>query len=117
MRAVERLPAAGLEAVVSEAAYQRLGDREWLASSLDAAGASPQAIAGALDRAREIVGGGSKGILAEEDGKSAASYVHRIDFMLLGTIVVLSNRQGPAYGCWPLKQIDMTAANLPRSCS
>ncbi len=78
-RAIERLPAAALEAVVSEATYQSLGDREWLAPSLDAAGASPEAIAGALDRAGELVGEDVRETSKDENRESAASYLHRID--------------------------------------
>ena len=78
-RSVDRMPAAALEAVLAEALIQRFLDRDWLASGLGDFDFSPETIAGALDRAGEIVRGSIDGTLADEDGTSMANYVHRID--------------------------------------
>ncbi len=78
-RAVERLPAAALEAVVMVAMNQRLSDREWLASGLGAAGALLEANAAALDRAGEIARGGVRGALEDANQVGTACYLHRID--------------------------------------
>ena len=80
-RAVDRMPAAALEAVVVEAIDQRLSDREWLASAMDTAGASPEAIAAALDRAGEIASVGARRALEDENQVDTAGYLHRIDFV------------------------------------
>lgn len=78
-RAVDRMPAAALEAVVIEAINQRLRDREWLASALDAAGANPEAIAAALDRAGEIASVGARRALEDKNQVGTVGYLHRID--------------------------------------
>lgn len=75
-RAAERLPAAALEAIVSDAVAGRLGDREWLASSLNSAGVSPESIASALDRAGDIAKETGDAFL---DEKVWATIIHRID--------------------------------------
>ena len=78
-RSVDRMPAAALEAVVVEAINQRFRNHDWLASGLGNIGVSPETIAGALDRAGEIVRGSTNGTWAEEDGTSTAIYAYRID--------------------------------------
>jgi DNA invertase Pin-like site-specific DNA recombinase len=78
-RALDRIPAAGLEAIIGEAVRRCLHGREWLIESLDAAGVAPDIIARALDPAEDA----AKRLVAstsdEEGGKSPAIFLHRID--------------------------------------
>ena len=92
-RAVDRMPAAALEAVVMEAVNQRLSDREWLASSLNTAATGPEAIAEALDRAGEVARVGARGALEDENHVGTASYLHRID--LIGSALRIQMNLAP----------------------
>ena len=78
---MDRMPAAALEAVVVEVINQRFGDREWLASALRDIGVCPEMIAGALDRAGDLVGEDAREASKAENWESAAGYLHRLDLM------------------------------------
>jgi hypothetical protein len=75
-RAVDRMPAPGLEAIVDDAVRTRLGDRTWLASSLSGAGVGPEAIGVGLDRASAAT---AKTADTSSDPDGTGRFLHRID--------------------------------------
>jgi DNA invertase Pin-like site-specific DNA recombinase len=75
-RAVDRMPAPSLEAIVDDAVRTRLGDRTWLASSLSEASFCPEAISNALDRARQVT---EEVVDASPELDGPARFLHRTD--------------------------------------
>jgi hypothetical protein len=74
--ATDRLPAAGLEAIVDDALRVRLFDRAWLAASMGDVGIGPEAISKALDRASEIT---VKIADTSSHLNGSAGFLHRVD--------------------------------------